>query len=248
MTTSRSFPGKATGSRGSSRCRCTRSARGSSWTPGVEDSRVVEHYLGRVVAAKVQAGEPALVYGHPERRLGRMPEILIAPSPPAGEAIAGLAGHPDRARPLVAVAEQPPVHGLAPRGEPLRDPVRRVGPRVPAGAGDLPRRLLRRSLPLSGPRTVVALDELVYERASRLADGVIVPPSLDHRHDEPEGRRGPRAGLGDGDAASRAVGRVAPGTAQERAAMVEAAANGDRRMTPTGRPQSRVSPSPPRRG
>ena len=35
-------------------------------------------YLCRVIAAKVRGGEPALVYGHPERRLGRMPEILIA--------------------------------------------------------------------------------------------------------------------------------------------------------------------------
>ena len=108
---------------------------------GVEDSRVVEHYLSRVVAAKVQGGEPALVYGHPERRLGQDARDPDRAPPPAGKAIAGLADHPDRAGPVVAMAGQPQVHGLAPRGQPLRDPVRGMGSRVPAGGGSLSARL-----------------------------------------------------------------------------------------------------------
>lgn len=40
-------------------------------------SPVIEH-LRAVVRAKIEAGEPAFVYGHPERRLGRFPEIVSA--------------------------------------------------------------------------------------------------------------------------------------------------------------------------
>ena len=40
------------------------------------DARAVADHLARVVRAKVEAGEPAFVYGHPERRLGRHPEII----------------------------------------------------------------------------------------------------------------------------------------------------------------------------
>jgi hypothetical protein len=38
----------------------------------------VADHLVRAVRAKVEAGEPAFVYGHPERRLGRHPEIVSA--------------------------------------------------------------------------------------------------------------------------------------------------------------------------
>lgn len=40
------------------------------------DARTVADHFARVVRAKVEAGEPAFVYGHPERRLGRYPEIV----------------------------------------------------------------------------------------------------------------------------------------------------------------------------
>ena len=74
---------------------------------GIPDSRVVANYLCRVVAAKMQGGEPALVYGHPERRLGKMPEILIALHRLAAKAIAGLADHLDRTGAAVALARRP---------------------------------------------------------------------------------------------------------------------------------------------
>jgi hypothetical protein len=45
---------------------------------GVGDSRVIADHLVEVVRARIDAGEPAFVYGHPERRLARFPEILAA--------------------------------------------------------------------------------------------------------------------------------------------------------------------------
>ncbi|MBV8556217.1 MAG: hypothetical protein JO116_11700, partial [Planctomycetaceae bacterium] len=52
---------------------------------GIGNGRVVADYLAGVVRAKVEAGEPAFVYGHPEHRLGRLPEVLAA----LGRAISG---------------------------------------------------------------------------------------------------------------------------------------------------------------
>jgi hypothetical protein len=43
---------------------------------GVDDPFVIGDYLREVVLAKIDAEEPAIVYGHPERRLARMPEVL----------------------------------------------------------------------------------------------------------------------------------------------------------------------------
>lgn len=43
---------------------------------GATGGRAIADHLARVVAAKIDAGEPAFVYGHPERRLGRMPEVF----------------------------------------------------------------------------------------------------------------------------------------------------------------------------
>jgi hypothetical protein len=45
---------------------------------GTCDYRVIEEYLAWVVRNKIDAGEPAFVYGHPERRLGRFPRVLEA--------------------------------------------------------------------------------------------------------------------------------------------------------------------------
>ncbi len=43
---------------------------------GLEDGRAIGEYLAGVVAARLAAGELAIAYGHPERRLGRIPEVL----------------------------------------------------------------------------------------------------------------------------------------------------------------------------
>jgi hypothetical protein len=43
---------------------------------GAIDGRVIAAHLARVVRSRVEAGEPAFIYGHPERRLARFPGIL----------------------------------------------------------------------------------------------------------------------------------------------------------------------------
>jgi hypothetical protein len=45
---------------------------------GVGDGRSIAAHLVRAVRARVDLGEPAFVYGHPERRLARFPEVLEA--------------------------------------------------------------------------------------------------------------------------------------------------------------------------
>jgi hypothetical protein len=45
---------------------------------GAPDAIPVVKHFAAVVRAKIAAGEPAFVYGHPERRLGRSPEIIAA--------------------------------------------------------------------------------------------------------------------------------------------------------------------------
>lgn len=45
---------------------------------GVRSGQAIADYLTAVVRAKVQAGEPAFLYGHPEGRLGRFPDVLTS--------------------------------------------------------------------------------------------------------------------------------------------------------------------------
>lgn len=45
---------------------------------GARDGQAAADHLCQVVESKIASGEPAFVYGHPERRLGRQPEIVSA--------------------------------------------------------------------------------------------------------------------------------------------------------------------------
>jgi hypothetical protein len=45
---------------------------------GAPDGRAIAEHLANTVRGKVAAGDPAFVYGHPERRLGRYPEIVAS--------------------------------------------------------------------------------------------------------------------------------------------------------------------------
>jgi hypothetical protein len=45
---------------------------------GARSGRPIADHLAAVVRARIDSGEPAFVYGHPERRLGRFPEVLAA--------------------------------------------------------------------------------------------------------------------------------------------------------------------------
>jgi hypothetical protein len=148
---------------------------------GVRDTRVVADYLGRVVAEKIATGDPALVYGHPERRLGRMPEILI-----------GLHRLMDR-HSLVWRATLTEFsrwwrwraslrYMVLPRdGNRFEVQFDEWDPQYPL-ALEIHRGAFACSIPLTGPRTVLNLDELVYERRERPADPVVVPPTIDTRN------------------------------------------------------------------
>ena len=43
---------------------------------GLDDERIIGETIAGTIAARLDAGELAIAYGHPERRLGRMPEVL----------------------------------------------------------------------------------------------------------------------------------------------------------------------------
>ncbi len=45
---------------------------------GVDQPELIGDYFRQVIAARLDAGELAVIYGHPERRLGRMPEVMRA--------------------------------------------------------------------------------------------------------------------------------------------------------------------------
>ena len=45
---------------------------------GISSAEEIARYFSQVVQAKIRSHEPAFVYGHPERRLARMPEVLRA--------------------------------------------------------------------------------------------------------------------------------------------------------------------------
>jgi hypothetical protein len=45
---------------------------------GARDPAIIADYFQQIVGAKLDAGELAVIYGHPERRLGRMPEVMTA--------------------------------------------------------------------------------------------------------------------------------------------------------------------------
>ena len=154
-TTCRSSPGGATGSRRSCRSRSTRSARGSSSRPGATGRSVADH-LVRAVRAKVEAGEPAFVYGHPERRLGRYPEIVSRAGRGGRARVAALADDAHRVRPLVAVAGRAGAGRSSPAGEGRFevqfdewDAALPARPWRSSGAGT------SRSIPLVGPEDAV---------------------------------------------------------------------------------------------
>jgi hypothetical protein len=145
---------------------------------GVEDRRVIADYFARVVEAKVKAGEPALVYGHPERRLGRMPEILIALHRVLDhQSLVWRATMTELARWWRWRGERKYV--VLPReGRRLEVQFDEWDPEYPL-ALEIQRGEFSASLPLSGPRTLVSPDDLVYERAARRP--ALAPPRPDHR-------------------------------------------------------------------
>ncbi|GAC1473441.1 MAG: hypothetical protein NVSMB9_22040 [Isosphaeraceae bacterium] len=136
---------------------------------GARTGRAVADHLIKVVRAKIKAGEPAFVYGHPERRLGRHPEILSAIS----EAIA--------CEPLlwrVTLTEfalwwrwrNRRLWSVIARGDKCFEvQFDDWDPRHPLGLEIIRGRHVS-TVSLTGPRTVIQLNHLAYEQREPRAD------------------------------------------------------------------------------
>ena len=130
------------------------------------------------MAAKLDAGELAVVYGHPERRLGRMPEVMTALARHGRQPATGMAGDVLRAGAVVAVAGRAAMARHPSRGSPAGDPVPRVEHRHTQFALEIHRGRFHCSLPVTGPCMSLGLAGLVYERSEPPAD-CLEPPTID---------------------------------------------------------------------
>jgi len=144
---------------------------------GLDDPEVIGAYFRQVVESRLDAGELAVVYGHPERRLGRMPEILTM----LGQAIEN--------HPLVWRAT---FSELARwwrwRGERRWLVIPREGNRLEIQfdewdteydfALEIHRGRFQCCLPVTGPRMSLALGGLAYERR-RQSEAGLEPPALE---------------------------------------------------------------------
>jgi peptidoglycan/xylan/chitin deacetylase (PgdA/CDA1 family) len=144
---------------------------------GVDDPRVVGEYLAQVVAARLDAGELAIAYGHPERRLGRMPEVLrILARVVADRPLAWRATFSDLSRWWRWRAEQKWM--VIPRDD------QRVDIHFDDWDGEYDFALeIHRgdfycSLPVTGPRMSLSLTGLAYQRRVE-SDQLPDPPAVD---------------------------------------------------------------------
>ncbi len=130
---------------------------------GARSGAVIADHLVRVVRARIDSGEPAFVYGHPERRLAQFPEILGAlDAATAGDGLLWRTTLTEFAEwwhwrdsqrwSLVARADG--------RYEVQFEDWR---PEFPLGL-EIVRGQHVSSVPLRGPRTALRLDDLAYER------------------------------------------------------------------------------------
>jgi hypothetical protein len=148
---------------------------------GVQDSGIVADYLSGVVEAKIACGEPALVYGHPERRLGKMPEILIALRRLLErKSLVWRATLTELARwwRWRCSRKYLVLHREGNRFEVQFDEWDAVYPL----AVEIQRGSFSCSLPLAGSRTLIEVDELVYERREVPRAPLLAAPMIDVRH------------------------------------------------------------------
>jgi peptidoglycan/xylan/chitin deacetylase (PgdA/CDA1 family) len=141
---------------------------------GVDDPRVIGDYLQAVIAAKIDAGELAVIYGHPERRLGRMPEVLAAiVRAVEAEPLVWRASFSEIARWWRWRAERRWL--LIPReGGRLDIQFHEWDPEYPF-ALEIERGRFHCSVPVTGPRMSLGLAALVYERRQNDEPGVAPP-------------------------------------------------------------------------
>jgi hypothetical protein len=146
---------------------------------GVDDPELIGEYFRQVIMARLGAGELAVIYGHPERRLGRMPEIMTM--------IAGALEN----QPLVWRATFSEIARwwrwrrerrwlVIPRGdERLEIQFDEWDTEYPFVL-DIERGPFHCSVPVTGPRMTLGLSGLVFERRIPLEQGMD-PPVIGRR-------------------------------------------------------------------
>lgn len=136
---------------------------------GPTSGHVIAAYLSAVVRGKVAAGETAFVYGHPERRLARFPEVLSTLD-------AATAGNPLIWR--VTLTEfaawwrwrHERRWSVVPRSEgQFEVQFDDWDARYPLGL-EIRRGSHASTIPIQGPRTLIRLEDLAYERRDVRAD------------------------------------------------------------------------------
>jgi hypothetical protein len=146
---------------------------------GIADPRVIGETLGRVIAARLDAGELAVAYGHPERRLGRMPEVLrILAQVVTSRPLVWRATFSELARWWRWRAER--------RWLVIPREGQRLDIQFDEWDGEYPFALeihrgdFQCALPVTGPRMSLSLAGLVYQRSSGTAP-IPDPPEIDRR-------------------------------------------------------------------
>jgi hypothetical protein len=147
---------------------------------GLRDGTSVADYLRRVVEAKFREGEPAFIYGHPEGRLAKMPEILIAIQRlllkqslvwrVTMSEMARWWRWRARRRFMVLQRESASVEIQCDEWD-MEYPL----------AMEIHRGSFRCSVPLRSPLTLINLDELAYERMDSSENPRLAAPLLDLR-------------------------------------------------------------------
>jgi hypothetical protein len=143
---------------------------------GARDPRVIGEYLERIVTAKIDAGELAAVYGHPERRLGRMPELLTTLARAIdNQPLVWRATFSELARWWRWRSER---RWLVIPREDRRLEIQFVewNPRYDF-ALEIHRGRFHCSVPVTGPRMSLAQSDLVYERRDR-SETLLAPPAI----------------------------------------------------------------------
>ncbi len=141
---------------------------------GVEEPELIGEYFRQVISARLDAGELAVIYGHPERRLGRMPEVMKAIAGAVeGRTLVWRASFSEIARWWRWRAERRWL--VIPReDERVEIQFDEWDTEYPL-AVDIQRGAFQCSIPVTGPRVSLGLRELVYERNGPDEDSLQFP-------------------------------------------------------------------------
>ncbi len=144
---------------------------------GVDDPETIGGYFHQVVADRAAAGELVVIYGHPERRLGRMPGVMARVARAvARETLVWRASFTEISRWWRWRGGRK--WFVLDRGQGCHEiQFDEWDPRYPL-ALEIERDGFRCSAPLTGPRTPIRIDELAYERSPASTSSFPAPVPL----------------------------------------------------------------------